>query len=205
MTWNGSRGFAKKKEDWKIDNKLVGYYTQERNLTYVLIKDGSHMVPYDRPIECLDMINRFMNVGNDVVKGHKSQVGDRVSITPPTDRPTNDQPKNNTQKDDGKKENDTEDDAQVIIEDQWSKYYSWGTTTLVIVILFAMTLCCCWCRGNKRPSASALDEFGGAPQREREGVKKAGLFGFIQNLFKSNKTNERRKFRLDDNDESNEL
>ena len=53
---------------------------QERNLTYVLIKDGSHMVPYDRPIECLDMINRFMHVGNNEVKGKQSQViGDPVT------------------------------------------------------------------------------------------------------------------------------
>lgn len=207
MTWNGSRGFGKKtkKEDWKIDDKVVGYYTQERNLTYVLINDGSHMVPYDRPIECLDMINRFMNVGNNEVKGYKSQVGNSLPVTP-----TPDQPKTNgTQKDEGKTESDTKADDEttdgVEVEDKWSKYYNWGTTTLVIVILFAFTLCCCWCRGNKRPSASALDEFGGAPQREREGVKKAGLFGSIQNLFKSNKTDERRKFRLDDNDESNEL
>ncbi|KAI7876506.1 serine carboxypeptidase-domain-containing protein [Mucor mucedo] len=222
MTWNGSRGFGKKtkKEDWKIDDKVVGYYTQERNLTYVLINDGSHMVPYDRPIECLDMINRFMNVGNNKVKGLKSQVGDRLPVIPTPDQPTN-----GTQNDEGKKEgtnegkkestNDgkTESDTKggdettegVTVDDEWSKYYSWGTTTLVIVILFALTLCCCWCRGNKRPSASALDEFGGAPQREREGVKKAGLFGYIQNFFKSNKTDERRKFRLDDNDESNEL
>lgn len=212
MTWNGSRGFGKKtkKEDWKIEDKVVGYYTQERNLTYVLINDGSHMVPYDRPIECLDMINRFMNVGNDVVKGYKSQVGNRLPAIPTTKQPpaTNGTQKDEGKKDGGKKESDIKDDEttdELVSEDEWSKYYSWGTTTLVFVILFAITLCCCWCRGNKRPSASALDEFGGAPQREREGVKKSSLFSHIQNLFKSNKTDERRKFRLDDNDESNEL
>lgn len=201
MTWNGSRGFSKKtkKENWKIDDKIVGYYTQERNLTYVLIKDGSHMVPYDRPIECLDMINRFMNVGDNIVKGQKSQVGNKKEIPKEEEKPSSEE------NEEDKTENDTKEENQTttIEEDEWSQYYSWGTTTLVFVILFAITLCCCWCRG-KRPSASALDEFGGAPQQEREGVKKSGLFGFIKNLFKS-KSNQKRKFRLGDNDESNEL
>ncbi|KAI9356124.1 serine carboxypeptidase-domain-containing protein [Pilaira anomala] len=208
MTWNGSTGFSKKtkKEDWKIDNKVVGYYTEERNLSYVLIKDGSHMVPYDRPIECLDMINRFMQVGDNVVKGKKSQVGGRdITVTPPPKEAEEEKGKETQDKaDDEEKDTDSEKMGQETGEDEWSKYYSWGTTTLVFVILFAIALCCCWCRGS-RPSASALDEFGGAPQREREGVKKPGLFGFIQNLFRSSKNNEGRKFRLGDNDESNEL
>lgn len=213
MTWNGSRGFSKdnKQEDWKIDNKLAGFYTQERNLTYVLIKDGSHMVPYDRPTECLDMINRFMQVGNNVVNGKKSQVGDKVtpSAPPENKKPEQDKkPEQNKEEDveDDKKEGEAmPDEESQPSEDKWSRYYSWGTTTLIFVILFAIALCCCWCRGNKKLSASASDEFGGAPQREREGIRKSGLLGFIQNLFKSNKIGNKRKFRLDDNDESNEL
>jgi carboxypeptidase D len=213
MTWNGSRGFSKKtkKEEWKIDDQLAGYYTQERNLTYVLIKDGSHMVPYDRPLECLDMINRFMQVGNDVVKGQKSQVGNGVVSIPPPQPPkheNNDTGKESVPAADGEeKENQEQEEGGVLIDDKWSKYYSWGTTTLIFVILFAITICCCWCRGSKRPSASASAEFGGAPQRQREGVGKSnGLFVFIKHLFKSSKPDERRrKFRLDDNDESNEL
>lgn len=212
MTWNGSRGFSKKtkKEEWKIDNKLAGYYTQERNLTYVLINDGSHMVPYDRPIECLDMINRFMQVGNDVVNGKESQVGNRKPTPPPKEEGDKDQEdekdKGEEKPDkDGKKDSDMKPDEEEYSQDKWSKYYSWGTTTLIFVIIFAATLCCCWCRDSKKLSASASAEFGGAPQREREGVKKPGLFGFIRKLFSSNKPGERNKFRLGDNDESNEL
>lgn len=217
MTWNGSRGFAKKtqREDWKIDNKLVGYYTQERNLTYVLIKDGSHMVPYDRPIECLDMINRFMQVGNDVVKGQKSQVGNRVAPKPSKPSPPPKQNENDTddtEKEtipaaDGEEKENQEQEDEVLVGDKWSKYYNWGTTTLIFVLLFAITLCWCWCRGNRGLSGSASAEFGGAPQRQREDLRKSGggLFGFIKRFFKSSKPDERRKFRLDDNDESNEL
>ncbi|GAA5797742.1 hypothetical protein HPULCUR_003136 [Helicostylum pulchrum] len=210
MTWNGGRGFSKKTktEDWKIDNELVGYYKQERNLTYVLIKDGSHMVPYDKPIECLDMINRFMNVGSDVVKGMKSIVGTRETIvTPPKDDEKKEDKKQDKEEDKEEEEDDKKPDEEqqsVEKDDEWSQYYSWGTTTLVFVILFAIALCCCWCRG-KKPSGSALDQFGGAPQQEREDLKKPGLLTSIQNLFKSNKAKAARRFRLGDNDESNEL
>jgi carboxypeptidase D len=220
MTWNGSKGFSKdtKKEVWKIDNKLAGYYTQERNLIYVLIKDGSHMVPYDRPIECLDMINRFIEVGDNIVKGKLSQVGDGTrptttttttitSKTSPTSSLT--APSSTNTEKDTKSEDDLEQGELVPEKDKWNQYYNWGTSTLVIVILFALVLCCCWCRNNKRPSASAADEFGGAPPREREGVnnKKNRLFGSIRNLFTYSKLSNanRRKFRLGDNDESNEL
>jgi carboxypeptidase D len=212
MTWNGGRGFTKKhtkKEIWKIDDKLAGYYTQERNLTYVLIKDGSHMVPYDRPIECLDMINRFIQVGNNIVKGRISQVGDRTVVSPspssssvPVSTPSSKDDKSNKSTDSaGQQDKDTTSD------DKWGEYYSWGTTTLIFVILFAISLCWCWLRTRNRPSsASAAVEFGGAPQQQREDIKKRsdGILGFVTKLF-SNKVNGRKKFRLGDNEESNEL
>lgn len=210
MTWNNAKGFGKgiKREDWKIDNSLVGYYMEDRNLSYVLIKDGSHMVPYDRPIECLDMINRFMNVGNNEVRGKKSQVGNRQTVNKPeTTTKTSQGSASPTtiHEDDSSTANDDED----VKENPWNRYYSWGTTTLVVVILFALGLCCCWYRQSKRPSAgSAALEFGGAPQRQREDLKpkKTGVFGYIKQLLNRRKQQQQqRKFRLDDNDESNEL
>lgn len=211
MTWNGGSGFTKKrtkKEIWKIDNKLAGYYTQERNLTYVLIKDGSHMVPYDRPIECLDMINRFMQVGNNVVKGRKSQVGEQVVSPSPSASASASTPLSTADKSEQTTTSDEQKDNTSTGDDKWDQYYSWGTATLVLVILFAISLCWCWLRGRNRPSpASVAAEFGGAPQREREGVKKRGrgILGFVGNLFGFNKANDRKKFRLGDNEESNEL
>ena len=35
---------------------------QAKNLTYVLIYNSSHMVPYDVPLVALDMMNRFMGL-----------------------------------------------------------------------------------------------------------------------------------------------
>lgn len=34
----------------------------ERNLTYVVMHNSSHMVPYDVPIESMDMMYRFMGI-----------------------------------------------------------------------------------------------------------------------------------------------
>ncbi|KAI9478008.1 MAG: pheromone-processing carboxypeptidase KEX1 [Benjaminiella poitrasii] len=197
MTWNGSRGFSKTtvREDWKIDNKIAGYYTQERNLTYVLIKDGSHMVPYDRPIETLDIINRFMKVGDNVVKGKQSQVGDHEEVQKPGPTPSSG----------NKTEDESSSNHPNQEENKREPYYNnWGTTVVVGVVLFSLTSCFCWVRkNNKRLSGSAAVEFGGAPQRERERPSK-GLLGFARSLF-NKKVEDRRKFRLDNNDESNEL
>lgn len=100
MTWNNIQGFdvslyiyickgndhlfincyiyiiqGAEQKEWYINDKVVGSYTEARGLTYVLIKDGSHMVPYDKPVETLDMINRFMGIGDNSVKGLTSRVG----------------------------------------------------------------------------------------------------------------------------------
>ncbi|KAI8876816.1 hypothetical protein K501DRAFT_326853, partial [Backusella circina FSU 941] len=209
MTWNGERGFTtgSKKEEWKIDNKLAGYYTQGRNLTYVLIKDGSHMVPYDKPMECLDMINRFINVGDNTVKGMKSQVGNSKSSETTHDNKEEETTKEEEEVKSDEKEGGTAEKQQeeepTTVDDKWSKYYNWGTGALIAVILFALSLCCCWYQNNHRtPSATA--EFGGAPQRQREGVKKPGLLSKIKNMV-IGRSDGRKKLRLDDNDETNEL
>ncbi|OBZ84457.1 Pheromone-processing carboxypeptidase KEX1 [Choanephora cucurbitarum] len=206
MTWNGSRGFSKstKKQQWKIDNKLAGYYMQERNLTYVLIKDGSHMVPYDRPIECLDMINRFMHVGNNEVKGKQSQViGDSVTPSSPL-ATTNtmtfvDKTPDTTQRSTPTPSSNDQEGEQGTLHG----YSGWGVATTMVIFLIAISACCCcWFRSSRKMSASAADEFGGAPQRQREDLKRPNMFvGWIQKLFERQKT---RKFRLD-NDETNEL
>ncbi|KAG1146331.1 hypothetical protein G6F37_008085 [Rhizopus arrhizus] len=168
------------------DGKLAGYYTRDRNLTYVVIKDGSHMVPYDKPIECLDMINRFMQVGDNVVKGKQSQVGDLER-------------KEDTHKDSMPEQ---EDRAKKVGDKTWSAYYSLGTAASAAILLLFLVLGCYLCTRSKRPSPTA--EFGGAPRQEREGVKKPGVLAYIKNLFKNN-GNHQKKLRLGDQDETNEL
>ncbi|KAG9069307.1 Cell death protease [Linnemannia hyalina] len=63
MTWQGSRGFQDTRSiGWKVEEKPAGEWMQAKNLTYVLIYNSSHMVPYDVPLVALDMINRFMGL-----------------------------------------------------------------------------------------------------------------------------------------------
>lgn len=174
-----------------MNDKLAGYVTRDRNLTYVMIKDGSHMVPYDKPTECLDMINRFIQVehGQEDNKGKEK----------PSD-------KEEEEEEDKPSDKDTkqEDEKQAIEQEptnERSKYYSWGTGVFVVVLFVTLALCC-WCFGSRRPSPTA--KFGGAPQREREGIRKQGMMGYLKNLF-SRKTNNRKILRLGDQDETNEL
>ncbi|KAI9256238.1 serine carboxypeptidase-domain-containing protein, partial [Sporodiniella umbellata] len=67
MTWGGYKGFRKRasKKEWIVKNRSAGYYSQDRNLTFVVISGASHMAPYDKPFETLDMINRFLGSKKD--------------------------------------------------------------------------------------------------------------------------------------------
>ncbi|KAM3586229.1 Cell death protease [Umbelopsis sp. WA50703] len=116
LTWGGSIGFEhNQKVEWHIGDHIAGYYTEERNLTYVLVKDASHMVPYDKPTEMLDMINRFIGVSDGTVNGMPSRVGEKdiagiPSANPEPKPPVEDAPDNESTADD---------------EDPWSEYYNW--------------------------------------------------------------------------------
>lgn len=176
-----------------MNDKLAGYVTRDRNLTYVMIKDGSHMVPYDKPTECLDMINRFIQVehGQADNKGKEKPSDKEEEEEEEEDKPSD-------------KDTKQEDEKQTIEQEptnERSKYYSWGIGVFVVVLFVALALCC-WCFGSRRPSPTA--KFGGAPQREREGIRKQGMMGYLKNLF-SRKTNNRKILRLGDQDETNEL
>ncbi len=68
MSWGGSKGFTSQhsKTSWIVDDYIAGYNQTERNLTYLLFHNASHMVAVDNPKATLDMINRFMNVNSNV-------------------------------------------------------------------------------------------------------------------------------------------
>ncbi|KTW29863.1 hypothetical protein T552_01067 [Pneumocystis carinii B80] len=74
LEWNGRKGFLREdgtqapRLDWVFMDKVVGYYQYDRNLTYIIIKDASHMVPYDKPLESQDMLNRFLGIDQEVIK-----------------------------------------------------------------------------------------------------------------------------------------
>ncbi|CAO3563299.1 unnamed protein product [Mortierella alpina] len=63
MTWQGIQGFQDApKIGWTVQDQSAGVWKQARNLTYVVLHNASHMVPYDQPFAALDMMNRFMDL-----------------------------------------------------------------------------------------------------------------------------------------------
>ncbi|KAI9591410.1 Alpha/Beta hydrolase protein [Syncephalis fuscata] len=65
MTWNGKKGFQDTPQFfWKIENKSVGLWQEDRNVTYARIFHGSHMLAVDNSLEAFDMMNRFMGIEN---------------------------------------------------------------------------------------------------------------------------------------------
>nr|CAG8504938.1 14225_t:CDS:10 [Entrophospora candida] len=111
LEWNGSKGFMNNTaKPWYINDEIVGEVTSERNLTYAVIYKASHMVPYDAPVQSLDIIYRFIGLNGNLTKqAFTSKIGTEDIIT--GDNPTEDNTKD------------------------WDKYYNAGTATLIIVII----------------------------------------------------------------------
>jgi len=65
MTWNGSKGYTNGYIDWVVNGKISGAYQSERNLTYIRMTNGSHMVPIDLPEESLAMFNSFIGINEE--------------------------------------------------------------------------------------------------------------------------------------------
>lgn len=105
------------------------------------------MLPYDRPIETLDMINRFMGVGNNQVNGKTSRVGAVSQNEQPVETGGNEskppvveneeeeekeeekgkkqQQQQQQQEEDENEDETVEEEPDVSSEDKWAKYYSW--------------------------------------------------------------------------------
>jgi len=62
MEWPGQSGFLKaKNETWIVDGKAAGSVRSFAWLTYLIVNNAGHMVPYDQPKNALDMLFRFVN------------------------------------------------------------------------------------------------------------------------------------------------
>lgn len=117
-----SPGVTAPKLDWTFDGKLAGTYQEARNLTQVLFYNTSHMVPFDEAERSLDMVNRFMGVDYDYVKGgsqrstidgeNANKSGGNATLTP-------------------------EEEQQKLDETRWHAYYRSGEVALVVVIIAA--------------------------------------------------------------------
>jgi len=61
LEWSGHEEFsAQSLRDWKIDGRSVGTTRCANGLTFATIEGAGHMVPYDKPKEALELVNRWL-------------------------------------------------------------------------------------------------------------------------------------------------
>lgn len=60
MDWSGTAAFnTSQRYTWAVNEKFAGYGITVQNLTFLIVFNGSHMVPMNCPEQTLDMITRF--------------------------------------------------------------------------------------------------------------------------------------------------
>ncbi|RVD89205.1 uncharacterized protein DFL_000222 [Arthrobotrys flagrans] len=134
MTWNGATGFETSpgvwapRSEWVYEGNPAGYYQTARNLTYVLVYNSSHMVPFDVPMQSLDMLDRFIGISKDGLghipmkpSGKQSSSAGSGSI-----------PANATLSEEEEKA-----EQEKLEKERWKAYYRSGEIVLVIVIVAA--------------------------------------------------------------------
>ncbi|KAG7128142.1 Pheromone-processing carboxypeptidase KEX1 like protein [Verticillium longisporum] len=147
MEWNGAKGFELSpgnwapRRDWTFEGKDAGFWQEARNLTYVLFKEASHMVPFDWPRRSRDMIDRVMKVDISAIGGEPTDSridGEKGPVTsvPPSKGSHNHPDTKPGGGDKGSSTNDDETQKQVD-EAKWKAYYRSGEIVLVIVVIAA--------------------------------------------------------------------
>ncbi|KAL1441582.1 hypothetical protein MTO96_008545 [Rhipicephalus appendiculatus] len=64
MQWSGSEEWANaEKKIWRSHDgeRVQGYAKNVKNCTFVIVRDGGHILPYDQPVAAYDMITRYFN------------------------------------------------------------------------------------------------------------------------------------------------
>jgi carboxypeptidase D len=131
MSWNGAKGFNSKgseapQRNWTVEGKTAGYWQEARNLTYVLIEDSSHMVPFDYPRRSRDMLDRFMGVDFEMLA--QSRIDSKLDGERPLESGASEKPK--TDEDDDEKDKKVE-------EAKWAAYRRSGEVVLFITVVVA--------------------------------------------------------------------
>jgi carboxypeptidase D len=133
MAWSGGTGFELSpgvwapKRDWTFEDEPAGIYQEARNLTYVLLYNSSHMVPYDYPRRTRDMLDRF--IGVDIASIGGSPADSRI-----------DGEKAGLETSVGGHPNSTAgeaDEKQKLKDAEWKAYYKSGEAALVVVVIAA--------------------------------------------------------------------
>ncbi|ODO01955.1 cathepsin A (carboxypeptidase C) [Cryptococcus wingfieldii CBS 7118] len=62
LEWTGKEGYnAADFGDWTVEGKKAGEFKTYGNLTMLKIRGAGHMVPYDKPVEALTMVNDWLS------------------------------------------------------------------------------------------------------------------------------------------------
>ncbi|KAK7047203.1 hypothetical protein VNI00_006869 [Paramarasmius palmivorus] len=66
LEWSGKREFVKQElRDWDVDGKRAGRTRSWQNFTFATVDAAGHLVPYDKPKESLELVNRWL-AGKDI-------------------------------------------------------------------------------------------------------------------------------------------
>ena len=61
LQWSGAQAYAQAPSSmWVANGAVAGYVREGGGLSFLRVLGGSHMVPMDRPAQCLDMVSRFL-------------------------------------------------------------------------------------------------------------------------------------------------
>lgn len=156
MVWSDGTGFETSpgeyapKREWIFEKEVAGYYQEARNLTYVLIYNSSHMVPFDYSRRTRDMLDRFMGVDIGSIGGKPvdseidgEKVGPETSV--------------------GGHPNSTaaqEENKEQVHQAELKAYYRSGEAALLVVLLIAMFFGWWVWRGRRQQRRSKEGELG---------------------------------------------
>ncbi|KAF9261716.1 serine carboxypeptidase [Marasmius fiardii PR-910] len=61
LEWSGSEDFSKQElREWFVDGKVAGNTRSSGKFTFATVDAAGHMVPYDKPKESLELVNRWL-------------------------------------------------------------------------------------------------------------------------------------------------
>ncbi|CAG8690784.1 14354_t:CDS:10 [Cetraspora pellucida] len=131
LEWNDAKGFQNSTTTpLSLNNTVYGHMISERNLTYIVIYNASHMVPYDVPVQSMDMMYRFMGVKPQTImfpSGTTYNINFESTVTSNTPIPPS---------------------AKIVPHEILDQYYNAGTITLIIVICGVVSLAAFLYRGR---------------------------------------------------------
>ncbi|CAG8673544.1 14486_t:CDS:10 [Cetraspora pellucida] len=131
LEWNGAKGFKNLTEKhWFVNNELAGHMLSERNLTYAVVHNTSHMVPYDKPGVSMAMMYRFMGIDKHIETKFQIKFDLDNTTTPASNA-------NGTMY--------NGEDSEIL-----NRYYNAGTATLIVVVCGVIALAVFVFRGRFR-------------------------------------------------------